>query len=98
MSKGTDRTSQFLAAMTKANPEEEEPPPPPPATEAASPTVVHQLPTSTKIRRKAKTVSRADLKHFGGYLDDDTLEKIALLRVRLKKDNSTLMKHAIDEL
>jgi hypothetical protein len=44
------------------------------------------------------TSSRAGLKHFGGYLDDATLEKIALLRVRLKKDNSELIKHAINEL
>ena len=42
--------------------------------------------------------SRAGLKHFGGYLDEATLEKIALLRVRLKKDNSELIKLAIDEL
>jgi hypothetical protein len=47
-------------------------------------------------RKVAK--QRSDLKHFGGYLDDDTLEKIALLRVRLKKDNSDLIKLAIDEL
>ena len=46
----------------------------------------------------AKPASREGLKHFGGYLDDDTLEKIALLRVRLKKDNSELIKFAIDEL
>jgi hypothetical protein len=49
-------------------------------------------------RGKAKTPSRAGLKHFGGYLDDETLEKIALLRVRLKKDNSELMTLAIEEL
>lgn len=41
---------------------------------------------------------RAELKHFGGYLDDDTLEKIALLRIRLKKDNSELITFAIEEL
>ena len=37
-------------------------------------------------------------KHFGGYLGDDTLQKIALLRVRLKKDNSELIEFAIEEL
>jgi hypothetical protein len=42
--------------------------------------------------------SRAGKKHFGGYLGDDTLEKIALLRVRLKKDNSELIEFAIEEL
>jgi hypothetical protein len=46
----------------------------------------------------AATTSRAGLKHFGAYLDDGTLEKIALLRVRLKLDNSALTKRAIDEL
>jgi hypothetical protein len=59
-------------------------------------------PRSSGGRRKAAqqpaTSSRAGLKHFGGYLDDATLEKIALLRVRLKKDNSELIKLAIDEL
>ena len=45
-----------------------------------------------------KPPGRAGLKHFGGYLDDDTLEKIAVLRTRLKKDNSALIKLAIDEL
>ncbi len=46
----------------------------------------------------AKPPPRAGLKHFGGYLDDETLEKIAVLRVRLKKDNSELIKLAIDDL
>jgi hypothetical protein len=38
------------------------------------------------------------MKHFGKYVGDDTLEKIALLRVRLKKSNSELMELAIEEL
>ena len=37
-------------------------------------------------------------KNAQAFLDDDTLEKIALLRVRLKKDNSELIKFAIEEL
>jgi hypothetical protein len=41
---------------------------------------------------------RVGLRHFGGYLDEETLEKIALLRVRLKVDNAALIKQAIDEL
>jgi hypothetical protein len=32
------------------------------------------------------------------YLDDATLEKIALLRIRLKMDNSELIKHSFEEL
>jgi hypothetical protein len=47
---------------------------------------------------RAGAPSRAGKKHFGGYLGDDTLEKIALLRVRLKKDNSELIEFAIEEL
>jgi len=47
---------------------------------------------------RAAAPSRAGKKHFGGYLGDDTLEKIALLRVRLKKDNSELIEFAIEEL
>ena len=64
-------------------------------------TEVHQLPPPRprpKRTGKAGKPSRAELKHFGGYLEDDTLEKIALLRVRLKKDNSELIKFAIEEL
>lgn len=61
--------------------------------------VVAASPPAPKPPRAKKVAKpRADLKHFGGYLDDDTLEKIALLRVRLKKDNSDLIKLAIDEL
>ena len=63
---------------------------------------VHALPPAPAARTRktaAKTKPRrAELKHFGGYLDDDTLEKIALLRIRLKKDNSELITFAIEEL
>ena len=55
------------------------------------------MPRSKSAKAKPAT-TRAGLKHFGGYLDDDTLEKIALLRVRLKKDNSELIQQAIEEL
>ena len=61
---------------------------------------VHTSPSPTRTREAAAKVKprRAELKHFGGYLDDDTLEKIALLRIRLKKDNSELIRFAIEEL
>lgn len=63
---------------------------------------VHALPPPTPMRTKKAAAKakprRAELKHFGGYLDDDTLEKIALLRIRLKKDNSELITFAIEEL
>ena len=58
--------------------------------------VIH--PVAKPRAAKVAAPKRAELKHFGGYLDDDTLEKIALLRVRLKKDNSQLIKLAIEDL
>jgi hypothetical protein len=97
-----DRTTQFLQQMNKGQSAEADPPraPPPSPPEPAVTAAVHQMPRAAKpSSRKAKpALSRADLKHFGGYLDDDTLEKIALLRIRLKMDNSALIKHAIEEL
>lgn len=95
-----DRTSQFLAQMEKsqARPEAETPVAPPPVSEPATEATVHRIPTVRKTAPKPKPRTRAGLKHFGGYLDDDTLEKIALLRIRLKMDNSALIKHAIDEI
>jgi hypothetical protein len=48
---------------------------------------------------KAKPpATRLGLKHIGGYLDQDTVEKVAVLRVRLGLDNSELLTLAIDEL
>jgi hypothetical protein len=70
-----------------------------PAAEVAAERQSPELkPARSPARRAPAKPSRAQLKHFGGYLDDDTFEKIALLRVRLKKDNSELIKVAIDEL
>ena len=68
-----------------------------PQIEAASPGARRKRTARPDAAPPAAT-SRTGLKHFGGYLDDATLEKIALLRVRLKKDNSELIKLAIDEL
>jgi len=106
MAKGTDRTAQFLAAMTKAAPELDAPEPgapepvtpPAPETVRAPTAVVHPMPKAARAPRKAKPPTREGLKHFGGYLDDEVLEKIALLRIRLKMDNSQLIAHAIEEL
>ncbi len=52
--------------------------------------------TEKQVRKSAP--SRLGLKHIGGYLDLDTVEKVALLRARLRLDNSELIKLAIDEL
>lgn len=95
----------FLAAMQGGQLEQDEPPPaasaPAPAAATSEPAVASTpapKPAPVRAARAKAKPSRAQLKHFGGYLDDDTLEKIALLRVRLKKDNSELIKFAIEEL
>jgi hypothetical protein len=85
MSKPT-KASDFLRAM---NPEPAESLPvatPRPAV-AAMPVAV-----------KEPSVSRIGLKHIGGYFDSDTVEQVAILRARLKLDNSELLKLAIDDL
>jgi hypothetical protein len=88
--KGSRRKADdFLEAMTP-----DEPAAP---VEIARPAPARRRARAETTPAPAKT-SRAGLKHFGAYLDDGTLEKIALLRVRLKKDNSELTKLAIDEL
>jgi len=98
-----DRTAQFLAQMGKSQASAAAEPPTPPALETAPEpepsATVHAMPRVRKTPAKAQLVpTRAGLKHFGGYLDDETLEKIALLRIRLKMDNSALIKFAIEEL
>ena len=96
MSRAPNKAADFLAAMRQSETEPVEPPAStPPAT--AQEATVHEMPRSKSAKAKPPT-TRAGLKHFGGYLDDDTLEQIALLRVRLKKDNSELIKQAIEEL
>lgn len=98
MSRAPNKTAEFLTAMQKSGGPSD---PPTPANEPTPrPVEVVPAPPPAPKPSRAKKVAkpREDLKHFGGYLDDDTLEKIALLRVRLKKDNSDLIKLAIDEL
>ena len=53
----------------------------------------------TGIRASDKpSATRQGLKHIGGYLDRDTVEKVAVLRARLGLDNSALITLAINEL
>lgn len=56
--------------------------------------------TAGEGRGKGKpvAVSRAELKHFGGYIGTEVEEQIAILRARLKLDNSKLIERAIREL
>jgi hypothetical protein len=92
MSKPPTKADDFLRAMQTSEPVAADGERAPPRdAEAMAP--VREVP-----RKPAKPPARAGLKHFGGYLDDETLEKIAVLRVRLKKDNSELIKLAIDDL
>ena len=53
---------------------------------------------SKEERPKKQTPTRAGLKHIGGYFDLETVEKVAILRARLRLDNSELIKLAVDDL
>ena len=60
-------------------------------------------PVAPEIREHGKgdkipARTRDGLKHIGGYLAPDTVEKVAVLRARLRLDNSELMTLAINEL
>jgi len=67
-----------------------------PARQAPEPEPAAALPPPVTAKPRAGT--RAGLKHVGAYLDDETVEKVAVLRARLKLDNSQLVKLAIEEL
>ena len=66
------------------------------------PVQVVPMPQQPKLAKPAARTKikapRSELKHIGGYLDDETVEKVALLRIRLKLENSDLLKLAIDDL
>jgi hypothetical protein len=53
---------------------------------------------SQKNSKKLQSGTRAGLKHIGGYLDIEAVEKVAILRARLSLDNSELITLAINEL
>ena len=90
--------NEFLRAMGQgvAEPAAEAPQPAPSVAAMPEPASPPAPPPRKPASRKKS--QQSELKHFGGYLDDVTFEKIALLRVRLKKDNSALIKLAIEEL
>jgi hypothetical protein len=83
MSRAAIKANDFLSKMQGGASEADAPASPAANVEPAS--------------RKA-TVSRANLKHIGAYLDRETVEKVALLRARLALDNSQLIKLAIERL
>jgi hypothetical protein len=51
-----------------------------------------------KKRQTPEQPERIGRKHIGGYLSNDAVEKVALLRARLNLDNSELITLAINEL
>ena len=56
-------------------------------------------PTNEKVAKASRPVKTRDgLKHIGGYLSADAVEKVAILRARLRLDNSELITLAINEL
>lgn len=81
-----NKAVDFLQNMKLAVPE-----PPPPAPEFKP-----REPKPSEVKKSAST--RAGLKHIGGYFDLETVEKVAVLRARLRLDNSELIKLAIEEL
>jgi hypothetical protein len=81
-----NRAADFLKNMS---PDLTPPVNPPPAASPVSP----QKPVA-----KRPASGRAGLKHIGGYFDLETVEKVAVLRARLRLDNSELIKLAIDDL
>jgi len=46
----------------------------------------------------SRAKSRTGLKHIGGYLDREAVEKVAVLRARLGLDNSQLIRLAVEDL
>ena len=92
--------SDFLSKLALGEPVE----PAPAASAPAKATAVHQVSAAqaklAKLGRPTKREGggRAGLKHLGGYVDDETAEQFALLKIRLKQGNDELMKTAVDAL
>jgi hypothetical protein len=78
-----NKAADFLQNMTLDAQE-----PPKPAAKRA--------PKQARTRKPSPT--RTGLKHIGGYCDVETVEKVAVLRARLRLDNSELIKLAVDDL
>ncbi len=85
------KATAFLDALEKTAPAPSKPAEPAPAPVAPIPAAeLAPIPPSVERRRR--------LKHVGAYLGDDVVEKVAILRVRLRLDNSELIALAIEEL
>jgi hypothetical protein len=91
-----NKAADFLANMNMEI--GQDPPDAPVQTVEPPPEKKPLAPKQPKAKTKATPATRAGLKHIGGYCDDDTAEKFAIMRVRLKLDNSELLTEAIQEL
>ena len=81
----TRKSAAFLQALNiPAEPETPKPEP--------SPAPVIERPIAPSVEK------RKGMKHIGGYFACEDVEKFAILRARLRLDNSELIKLAIDEL
>lgn len=84
------KADAFLSKMDFA----QEAPEAPRASQASRPAAIATIPA--KARRLGS--SRQGLKHIGGYLDDEAVERFALLKVRTKLGNDELLTRAINAL
>jgi hypothetical protein len=80
-----NRAAEFLANMSQDLPPPDSRPP-----------AVPRVPPKKSAKQSAG--GRAGLKHIGGYFEMETVEKVAILRARLRLDNSELIQLAIDDL
>ena len=90
MSRKPARASDFLKSLSLDTPA---------AEPASSP--IASVPDSEPAKRgrpRKESGSRAGLKHIGGYLQDESVERFALLKIRTKLGNDELLARAIDEL
>jgi hypothetical protein len=95
------RAADFLRSMSSSASTS-----PPPAEANPSPQPVVALPVSPQPAanrnppKSAASSKRDRQRHLGGYVDEDdpVIEKFAVLRARLKLDNSELIKLAIEDL
>ena len=94
MTKAASNAAAFLANMNKDIAQEPEPA----VSPLPEPPTIQPKAVEKAAKPKASVKSRENLKHIGGYVDDATVEKVAILRARLKMDNSELITEAISEL
>jgi len=80
--KKTVRATDFLQNMAQAE-------------QVAAP---HAATSVRPAKANPPAKAREGLKHIGGYLSADAVEKVAILRARLRLDNSELITLAINEL